>query len=332
MSANLAAILYLIAGVCFIMALRGLSSPGTARRGNLFGIAGMVIAVGTTLAQPSVEDYLWIIIGIVVGGAIGTLIALRIQMTAMPQLVAAFHSLVGLAAVLVAAAALNTPEAYGIGSVGAMSAASLIEMSLGSAIGAITFSGSVVAFTKLQGLVSGRPVVFSGQHPLNAALGIAMVVLIVWFCASEAHTAFWALTILAFVIGVLIIIPIGGADMPVVVSMLNSYSGWAAAGIGFTIDSGTGLHVVNYLAFDSLGIAPTATLSVPDADVDPGRPGIQVQEGSTITVLAELSDDVQVRDVELLLDGRVLASEAAFPWDFAAVMPLLALGSDTATL
>ena len=158
-------------------------------------------------------------------------------MTAMPQLVAAFHSLVGLAAVLVAAAALYTPDAYGIGTVGAISAASLIEMSIGAGVGAVTFTGSVVAFTKLQGLVSGRPVVFPGQHLLNAALGVSIVVLVVWFCRTESHAAFWLLTLLAFAIGVLIIIPIGGADMPVVVSMLNSYSGWAAAGIGFTLEN-----------------------------------------------------------------------------------------------
>jgi len=158
-------------------------------------------------------------------------------MTAMPQLVAAFHSLVGLAAVLVAAAALYSPHAYGIGTVGHIAAASLLEMSLGSAIGAITFSGSVVAFAKLQGLVSGRPAVFGGQHLLNALLAVALCICIVWFCRSESRLAFWALTLLAFVIGVLIIIPIGGADMPVVVSMLNSYSGWAAAGIGFTLEN-----------------------------------------------------------------------------------------------
>jgi NAD(P) transhydrogenase subunit beta len=155
----------------------------------------------------------------------------------MPQLVAAFHSLVGMAAVLVAASALYTPEAYGIGTVGSVKVSSLIEMSLGLAIGAITFTGSVVAFTKLQGLVSGAPVTFPGQHPLNALLGLTMIGLIVWLCATESHTAFWALAVLAFVLGVLIIIPIGGADMPVVISMLNSYSGWAAAGIGFTLEN-----------------------------------------------------------------------------------------------
>jgi NAD(P) transhydrogenase subunit beta len=237
---NLAALAYLVAGVLFILALRGLSSPESSRRVNLLGMTGMAIAVITTLMVARVTDGLtWglIVLGVAIGGGIGAVIARRIPMTAMPQLVAAFHSLVGMAAVLVAAAALGTPEAYGIGSVGAIKGSSLLEMSLGAAIGAITFSGSVVAFTKLQGLVSGRPLVFTGQHPLNAVLGLLMVALMVWFCTSESHTAFWGLTVLAFVLGVLIIIPIGGADMPVVVSMLNSYSGWAAAGIGFTLEN-----------------------------------------------------------------------------------------------
>ncbi|MDX1514294.1 MAG: NAD(P)(+) transhydrogenase (Re/Si-specific) subunit beta, partial [Gammaproteobacteria bacterium] len=240
MSPNLAALLYLVAGALFILALRGLSSPVTSRRGNLMGMAGMAIAVVTTLFVAGVPNLLtWglIILGMGIGGGVGAVIARRIPMTAMPQLVAAFHSLVGMAAVLVAAAALLTPQAYGIGMPGAISTASLIEMSLGSAIGAVTFSGSVVAFTKLQGLVSGKPVVFPGQHPLNALLGIAIVAFIVWFCMTESHLGFWSLTLLAFLIGVLIIIPIGGADMPVVISMLNSYSGWAAAGIGFTLEN-----------------------------------------------------------------------------------------------
>ena len=240
MSVNLAALLYLVAGALFILALRGLSSPESSRRGNLLGMTGMVIAVVTTLFVARVTDvttWVLIIAGMGIGGGIGAYIAKRIPMTAMPQLVAAFHSLVGMAAVLVAAAALMTPQAYGIGMPGAIKTASLIEMSLGSAIGAITFSGSVVAFTKLQGLVSGKPVVFTGQHPLNALLGILMIAFTVWFCMTESHAGFWSLTLLAFLIGVLIIIPIGGADMPVVISMLNSYSGWAAAGIGFTLEN-----------------------------------------------------------------------------------------------
>ena len=240
MSANIAALAYLVSGALFILALRGLSSPETSRRGNLLGMVGMAIAVVTTLVLADIAEGLtWglIVLGVGIGGGAGAVIARKIPMTAMPQLVAAFHSLVGLAAVLVAAAALYTPDAYGIGTVGAISAASLTEMSIGAGVGAVTFTGSVVAFTKLQGLVSGRPVVFPGQHLLNAALGVSIVVLVVWFCRTESHAAFWLLTLLAFAIGVLIIIPIGGADMPVVVSMLNSYSGWAAAGIGFTLEN-----------------------------------------------------------------------------------------------
>jgi NAD(P) transhydrogenase subunit beta len=238
MSANIAALLYLVSGVLFILALRGLSSPVTSRRGNQFGMIGMAIAILTTLAVAAPSGAVtWVMIfaGVGIGGSIGAVIARRIPMTAMPQLVAAFHSLVGLAAVLVAAAALYAPSAFGLGEAGQIHTASLVEMSLGVAIGALTFTGSIVAFTKLQGLVSGAPVVFPQQHALNAALGVALVLLIVWFTASESHAAFWLLTVLAFVIGVLIIIPIGGADMPVVISMLNSYSGWAAAGIGFTL-------------------------------------------------------------------------------------------------
>ena len=235
MTENLAALLYLLASVCFIMALRGLSSPETARGGNLFGMVGMAIAIATTMAAPAVVSYGVILAGIVIGGAVGTVIALRIQMTALPQLVAAFHSLVGLAAVFVAAAAYTTPAAYGIGAVGAIKTASLIEMSLGAAIGAITFTGSVVAFTKLQGLVSGNPLVFPMQHPLNAALGIGLVAAIVWFAMGQSPAAFWLIVALSLLLGFLLILPIGGADMPVVISMLNSYSGWAACGIGFTL-------------------------------------------------------------------------------------------------
>ncbi|WP_119460304.1 NAD(P)(+) transhydrogenase (Re/Si-specific) subunit beta [Rhodospirillaceae bacterium SYSU D60014] len=235
MTENLAAFLYLIASVCFILALKGLSSPESAQSGNRFGMAGMAIAIITTLALPGVVSYGAILAGIVIGGAIGTFVALRIQMTALPQLVAAFHSLVGLAAVFVAAAAFYTPEAYGIGVAGDIAPASLVEMGLGVAIGAITFTGSIVAFAKLQGLVSGAPLVFTGQHYLNAALGIALVVLIVALVTGQSAAAFWALTAVALLLGLLLILPIGGADMPVVVSMLNSYSGWAACGIGFTL-------------------------------------------------------------------------------------------------
>ncbi len=237
MSGNLTGFAYLIASVCFIMALRGLSSPELARKGNFFGMIGMVIAIGTTLASPGVVGFGSIILGMLIGGAIGTVVALKIQMTALPQLVAAFHSLVGMAAVFVAASALYSPEAFGLGAVGAVSGASLVEMSLGTAIGAVTFSGSVIAFSKLQGVMSGAPIVFPGQHKLNALIGLTIAALLVWFVQTESYTAFWLLVFLSFAIGFLIIIPIGGADMPVVVSMLNSYSGWAACGIGFTLSN-----------------------------------------------------------------------------------------------
>ncbi|MEC8135957.1 MAG: NAD(P)(+) transhydrogenase (Re/Si-specific) subunit beta [Pseudomonadota bacterium] len=237
MTENFAAFAYLISSVLFIMALRGLSSPETARSGNIFGIVGMVIAVATTLATPGVVSYWMILLGILIGGAIGTFIAWKIEMTSLPELVAAFHSLVGLAAVCVAAAAFFEPAAYGIGTPGNIGVASLIEMSIGTAIGAITFTGSIIAFAKLQGVMSGAPSVFPGQHALNALLGILMIALVVWFCDAQTGTLFWAIAILAFIIGFLIIIPIGGADMPVVISMLNSYSGWAACGIGFTLSN-----------------------------------------------------------------------------------------------
>jgi len=235
MTQNTAAFLYLISSILFILALRGLSSPTTARQGNLFGIVGMVIAVATTLAMPSVLSYTTILIAVVIGGAVGTFIALRIQMTALPQLVAAFHSLVGLAAVFVAGAAFYAPEAYGLGTPGNIHASSLIEMSLGTAIGAITFTGSIIAFGKLQGLITGKPLVFFGQHFVNLALGILLVALIVWFATSQPTLAFWLIVAISLLLGVLLIVPIGGADMPVVISMLNSYSGWAACGIGFTL-------------------------------------------------------------------------------------------------
>ncbi|HMK67648.1 MAG TPA: NAD(P)(+) transhydrogenase (Re/Si-specific) subunit beta [Stellaceae bacterium] len=235
MTENLALLLYLVSAVCFIMALRGLSSPTSSRSGNLFGIVGMVIAVGTTLA--GVSGYIAIVIAILIGAGIGAFIALRIQMTALPQLVAAFHSLVGLAAVCVAAAAFYAPASYGIGTVGAIHRSSLIEMSLGTAIGAITFTGSIIAFGKLQALISGKPLMFPGQHLLNAALGVLMVVLIVFFVLDQSWAYFWLIVLVSLALGLLLILPIGGADMPVVISMLNSYSGWAACGIGFTLDN-----------------------------------------------------------------------------------------------
>ena len=228
---------YLIASIFFILALRGLSSPVTARRGNVFGIVGMVIAIGTTVASPEVQSYGWIVLAIFIGGTIGSFIAIKIQMTALPQLVAAFHSLVGLAAVFVALAALYNPVAYGLGAPGEIRIASLIEMSLGMIMGAITFSGSVIAFLKLQGTMSGAPITFTKQHLLNAVLALFIVVLLVKFAQTESYLLFWLLMLSAFILGFLLIIPIGGADMPVVISMLNSYSGWAACGIGFTLSN-----------------------------------------------------------------------------------------------
>jgi NAD(P) transhydrogenase subunit beta len=242
MNANLAALLYLISGVLFILALRGLSSPETSRRGNQNGMIGMVIAVLTTLAVSSPTDALtWGLIlgGVAIGGVIGAITARRIAMTQMPQLVAAFHSLVGLAAVFVAAAALYAPKAFHIGEPGMIHMQSLIEMTIGVAIGAITFSGSVIAFAKLNGNMSGAPIILPARHLINILIAVAILALIVLLVTSHgsATWAFWAITVLSIVLGVTLIIPIGGADMPVVVSMLNSYSGWAAAGIGFTLEN-----------------------------------------------------------------------------------------------
>ena len=247
---ELAAYGYLIAAICFIMALRGLSSPVTSRQGNLYGVVGMVVAIGVTIATPGVVSPWLIVGGLLVGGAIGTVVAMRIQMTALPQLVAAFHSLVGLAAVFVAAAAFVSPDAFGIGSPGHIKTQSLIEMGLGTIIGAVTFTGSIVAFAKLQGLVTGSPLVFRGQHPINALFGIALVVLLVWFAMRGHPITFLLLIGFSLALGFLLILPIGGADMPVVVSMLNSYSGWAAAGIGFTLGN-TALIVTGALVGSS---------------------------------------------------------------------------------
>jgi NAD(P) transhydrogenase subunit beta len=239
MSASLSSLLYLIAAVLFILALRGLSNPETSRRGNILGMTGMAIAILVTLghANMSAVGYLLILLAVLIGGSIGTFVAQRIQMTALPQLVAAFHSLVGLAAVFVAAAALNAPEAFGIGVPGHIHTQSLVEMSIGLAIGAVTFSGSVIAFAKLQALMSGSPITFQHQHQVNAGLGGLLLLLIIVFIATGSQVVFWILALLAIAMGFLLIIPIGGADMPVVVSMLNSYSGWAACGIGFTIQN-----------------------------------------------------------------------------------------------
>ncbi|MEZ5758799.1 MAG: NAD(P)(+) transhydrogenase (Re/Si-specific) subunit beta [Emcibacteraceae bacterium] len=240
---DITAIAYLIAGVLFILALRGLSSPESSRKGNYYGMLGMTIAIATTLANPEIVSYTWIVVALIIGGGIGLLIASRIAMTAMPQLVAAFHSLVGLAAVLVAAAAFLVPSHFGVvDAMGHILMSSRIEMSLGAAIGAITFSGSVIAFAKLNGNMSGAPIILPARHLINAAIGIAIFALIGFFAVDEASASsqgniMWLIIGLSFLIGFLIIIPIGGADMPVVVSMLNSYSGWAAAGIGFTLQN-----------------------------------------------------------------------------------------------
>ncbi|HUL89522.1 MAG TPA: NAD(P)(+) transhydrogenase (Re/Si-specific) subunit beta [Pseudolabrys sp.] len=238
MSPNLVALLYLVAGVLFILALRGLSSPDSSQRGNLFGMVGMTIAVLTTLgAHPPTDSLSWALVvgGIVLGGGIGAVIARRVPMTSMPELVAAFHSLVGMAAVLVAAGAFYAPAAFDIGTEGHIHGSSLIEMSLGVAIGAVTFTGSVIAFLKLSGRMSGKPITLPGRHIVNLALAAALIFFIYGFFVSQTVMDFWLIVAISLTLGVLIIIPIGGADMPVVISMLNSYSGWAAAGIGFTL-------------------------------------------------------------------------------------------------
>jgi len=234
---NITALLYLASGVLFIMALRGLSHPTSSRQGNIYGMTGMAIAILTTLflAAPGFGSWFLILLGLAIGGGIGAYLAKNIAMTSMPQLVAAFHSLVGMAAVMVAAAALYAPDAFGIGTVGNIKTASLVEMVFGVAIGAITFTGSVIAFAKLDGRMSGAPIMLPARHLINIGLAAALIILTIIFVQTESTTTFWLITLLAFALGVLIIIPIGGADMPVVVSMLNSYSGWAAAGIGFTL-------------------------------------------------------------------------------------------------
>jgi len=238
MSPNLVALLYLVAGVLFILALRGLSSPDSSRRGNQFGMIGMTIAALTTLgAHPPSDPVAWglVVGGIALGGSIGAVIARRVPMTSMPELVAAFHSLVGMAAVLVAAGAFYAPAAFDIGTEGHIHGQSLIEMSLGVAIGAVTFTGSVIAFLKLSGRMSGKPITLPGRHIINLALAAALIFFIYGFFVSQSALDFWIIVALSLALGILIIIPIGGADMPVVISMLNSYSGWAAAGIGFTL-------------------------------------------------------------------------------------------------
>ena len=239
MTQSLAASLYLVSGILFILALRGLSSPETSRRGNLFGILGMILAIIVTFLSIDIifNSFVFVIIVFVMGGTIGTIIAYRISMTAMPQLVAGFHSLVGLAAVLVALSAFYNPQAFELGTPNNIKIANLIEMSIGASIGAITFTGSIIAFLKLQGLMSGSPITFRGQHFINLLIGIGIIGLITYLTKNQSNDIFLFLIIISFLIGILLIIPIGGADMPVVISMLNSYSGWAAAGIGFTLDN-----------------------------------------------------------------------------------------------
>ncbi len=238
-SANLLAIFYLISGILFILALRGLSSPETSRQGNLFGIIGMAIAITVTFL--SIDNFsngfLYVLLFLLIGGSIGAFIAFKIPMTAMPELVAGFHSLVGLAAVFVAISAFISPEVFNLGTSGNIKLASLIEMSIGAAVGAITFSGSIIAFLKLRGLMSGSPITFPGQHILNLLILISIIILTYFLCLNQSPNFFWSLIAISFLVGFLLIIPIGGADMPVVISMLNSYSGWAAAGIGFTLEN-----------------------------------------------------------------------------------------------
>ncbi|GGY86227.1 NAD(P) transhydrogenase subunit beta [Cellvibrio zantedeschiae] len=293
---SLTALAYLVSAVLFIMALRGLSSPESSRRGNFMGMLGMTIAVVTTILSPAVTSYAWIFTALAIGAVIGIVTAKKIAMTAMPQLVAAFHSLVGLAAVMVAGAAFSNPAAFHLlNHAGEIFISSRVEMGLGVVIGAITFSGSIIAFTKLQGLVSGKPVSFKGQHFLNAILGLAIIGLVIYFCFDQSPWIFWTMTALAFVIGVLLIIPIGGADMPVVVSMLNSYSGWAAAGIGFTLHNsalivtgalvGSSGAILSYIMCKGMnrsffnvilggfGAAPNATADGKSADDRPVKRG-----------------------------------------------------------
>ena len=238
-SSNLLALFYLISGVLFILALRGLSSPETSRQGNFFGILGMIIAILVTFLSIGnfSTSFIYVIVFLLIGGTLGAFIAFKIPMTAMPELVAGFHSLVGLAAVFVAISAFLNPEAFNLGITGKIKLASLIEMSIGAAVGAVTFSGSIIAFLKLRGIMSGAPITFPGQHVLNLIILISIVGLTYFLCTTQSSNLFWILITISFLVGILLIIPIGGADMPVVISMLNSYSGWAAAGIGFTLEN-----------------------------------------------------------------------------------------------
>ena len=237
MEASIASFAYLVAAICFILGIRGLASPETARQGNWIAIAGMAIAIGATLLRPQIVTFELVLGGIVIGGAIGTVIALRVKITDLPQLVAIFNSMVGLAAVLIAAAALESPSLYGIPISGGLATHSLVEIMASTAIGAVTFTGSVVAFAKLQGLMRSAPITFTGQRAVNAFVGLIVLMAALAFAGWGTAGLFWALALAALVWGVLVVIPIGGADMPVVISVLNSASGWASCGIGFTLDN-----------------------------------------------------------------------------------------------
>lgn len=237
MSANIINLAYLVSAICFILAIRGLASPESARTGNLIGVLGMAIAIGATLFAPQIQTFVLVLGGIALGGAIGMIVALRVKITELPQLVAIFNSLVGLAAVFISGAALHSPALYGIPSGADLPTSSLVEMMLSATIGAVTFTGSVVAFAKLQGLMRGSPLVFPGQQAVNGFVTLIMVFSAIAFCGWGGEGLFWAMAIVCFVWGVMVVLPIGGADMPVVISVLNSLSGWASCGIGFTLDN-----------------------------------------------------------------------------------------------
>jgi NAD(P) transhydrogenase subunit beta len=350
MSASFATILYLIAGVLFILALRGLSHPTTSRQGNRFGMIGMAIAVVTTLfiAPPSgILGWALVVLGIAVGGSIGALVARRVPMTAMPQLVAAFHSLVGLAAVLVAAGALNAPSAFGIGDTTHIHPEALVEMTIGVAIGAVTFTGSIIAFLKLDGRMSGKPILLPQRHVINIGLAVALLVLAVVFVATTSHAAFWLIVAISFALGVLLIIPIGGADMPVVISMLNSYSGWAAAGIGFTLGNlaliitgalvGSSGAILSYIMCKGMNRSfiavilggfggETAGAAVGGAEARPVKQGYGMAVAQAQHALREMADLLKKEGVEVSyaihpVAGRmpghmnVLLAEANVPYD-----------------
>src|SRR6202161_4816336 len=328
MSANLSAVLYLVAGVLFILALRGLSSPATSRQGNLFGMTGMGIAVATTLAaHPPADGVAWllVILGVAIGGGIGAVIARRVPMTSMPELVAAFHSLVGMAAVLVAAGAFYAPEAFDIGTPGHIHPQSLVEMSLGVAIGALTFTGSVIAFAKLSGRMSGAPIILPARHIINIVLGVALLFFIVGLVLSGSAIDFWLITILALVLGALLIIPIGGGDMPGVISMLNSYSGWAAGGFGRKT-AAAGAAAGGEVRPVKLGSADDAAFIMKNAQKVIIVPGYGMAVAQAQHALREMADQLKKEGVEVKyaihpVAGRmpghmnVLLAEANVPYD-----------------